>query len=167
VLPVTVPPLRERRRDIGTLLTHFLADAGAAPPSRELVRQLEELPWRGNVRELRNFADRARALGQDEALARAAAAGAAASADGSPPSQRFTMPVVPPTLPRSPAPRETEDGGVFLQAYKEFRERWIDLGEREYVSRLLTRHGRNVTAAARDAGLDRTYLYRLIRKHEL
>ena len=56
---------------------------------------------------------------------------------------------------------------AFDQPFKEFRERWIDHGEREYLQRLLERHGRNVPAAAEEAGLDRTYVYRLIRKHGL
>ena len=58
-------------------------------------------------------------------------------------------------------------GVPFEQPFKDFRERWIDRGEREYVRRLLDRHGRNVAFAAEEAGLDRTYLYRLIRKHGL
>ena len=43
----------------------------------------------------------------------------------------------------------------------------MDLLERSYVRSLLARHGRNVTAAAKEAGLNRTYLHRLIRKHDL
>jgi len=39
--------------------------------------------------------------------------------------------------------------------------------EREYVRALLARHGRNVSAAAKAAGVDRTYLHRLIRRHDL
>ncbi len=56
---------------------------------------------------------------------------------------------------------------MFDLAYKDFRESWIDAGEKEYVRRLLMRHTRNVSAAAKKAGIDRTYIYRLIRKHEL
>jgi transcriptional regulator of acetoin/glycerol metabolism len=37
--------------------------------------------------------------------------------------------------------------------------------EREYVTALIERHGRNVTAAAQAAGVDRTYLHRLLRKY--
>jgi transcriptional regulator of acetoin/glycerol metabolism len=58
-------------------------------------------------------------------------------------------------------------GVPFSQPFKVFREQWIDNGEREYLRRLLERHQRNVSAAARAAELDRTYLYRLIRKHGL
>src|SRR5262249_27526929 len=72
---------------------------------------------------------------------------------------------VPPVAARvSPA---IDDPTIFEQGYKDFRESWIDAGEREYVRRLLSRHGRNVAAAAREADVDRTYIYRLIRKHEL
>ena len=45
---------------------------------------------------------------------------------------------------------------MFEQNYKDFRERWVDSGEREYIRRLLLRHNRNVSSAAREAEVDRT-----------
>ena len=60
-----------------------------------------------------------------------------------------------------------QDAVAFEQPFKEFRERWIDHREREYLRRLLDRHRRNAPAAAEPAGLDRTYVYRLIPKHGL
>ena len=77
---------------------------------------------------------------------------------------------VPPSvvqLPVATPVADAADARVFEQAYKDFRESWIDSGEKEYVRRLLVRHDRNVAAAAREAEVDRTYIYRLIRKHEL
>jgi transcriptional regulator of acetoin/glycerol metabolism len=62
---------------------------------------------------------------------------------------------------------DAQDARIFEQAYKDFRESWVDSGEKEYIRRLLLRHDRNVAAAAREAEVDRTYIYRLIRKHEL
>ncbi|HSO38338.1 MAG TPA: sigma 54-interacting transcriptional regulator, partial [Labilithrix sp.] len=56
VLPVHVPALRLRKEDIEPLVSHFLRSAGG--PSHvpaELMRELLTRPWRGNVRELRNF----------------------------------------------------------------------------------------------------------------
>ncbi|MBL9028231.1 MAG: helix-turn-helix domain-containing protein, partial [Myxococcales bacterium] len=44
-------------------------------------------------------------------------------------------------------------------------EEWIDYLERAYFRRLLERHGRNVSEAAQAAGVDRTYVYRLIRRY--
>jgi len=53
----------------------------------------------------------------------------------------------------------------FLVGFKEFRERWLELGEREYLLRLMQRTKRSSSAASREAGLERTYLYRLLKKH--
>ena len=173
VLPVHVPPLRERTEDIQTLVSHFLRSAGGpAHVSSELMRELTSRPWRGNVRELRNFVERARALGATQALAMMQHGSPAppsttfdspgATSGGPPPSVMTPGPIFPgPPLPAA------DDGRVFQQAYKDFRESWIDSGEKEYVRRLLMRHDRNVAAAAREAEVDRTYIYRLIRKHEL
>ena len=171
VLPIQVPPLRERTEDIEPLVRHFLQTSGNI--SSQLMRELTSRPWRGNVRELRNFIDRVRALGPVEALAMsspgarpqsahdiAAAAAAAAPAPGA----QNPSPLLPPAPPPVTSPT---DARMFEQAYKDFRETWIDSGEKEYVRRLLLRHDRNVAAAAREAEVDRTYIYRLIRKHEL
>ncbi|MBP6772470.1 MAG: sigma-54-dependent Fis family transcriptional regulator [Gemmatimonadaceae bacterium] len=64
VVPITVPPLRERREDIEQLVIHFLRQLAARDglPAREItgdaLRQLSELDWPGNVRELRNTIER-------------------------------------------------------------------------------------------------------------
>jgi DNA-binding NtrC family response regulator len=173
VIPVTVPPLRDRRDDMQMLVNHFFASFGGGSVSPELLSELVARPWRGNVRELRNFAERALALGTNQALAMASAdgarsarmaaapaAGVALAAAVAPAAESESSGFVPPRL----APHEA---AMFEQAYKDFRESWVDAGEKEYVRRLLLRHDRNVAAAAREAGVDRTYIYRLIRKHDL
>ena len=64
VIPVTVPPLRERRSDIPLLVSHFLADfneknAGAVEEiSAEAMHILKQHSWPGNVRELKNMVER-------------------------------------------------------------------------------------------------------------
>jgi transcriptional regulator of acetoin/glycerol metabolism len=65
-----------------------------------------------------------------------------------------------PRLPPNPFARIPLD-----QLYKDFREQWSDHGERVYLERLLEEHGGNVAIAAERAGLDRTHVYRLLRKH--
>jgi two-component system nitrogen regulation response regulator GlnG len=59
VVPIELPPLRDRRDDIAPLARHFLAQAAAEGlPARQVddegMAALERRPWRGNVRELRN-----------------------------------------------------------------------------------------------------------------
>jgi transcriptional regulator with GAF, ATPase, and Fis domain len=140
VLPLVLPPLRARPVDIPLLFRHFLR--GRQTVERVDERELMQMPWLGNVRELRNFVERACAFGVRDTLG-----------DGQSPAA---------------APVPANAAAVpFEQPFKDFRERWIDQGERDYVKRLLDRHRRNVAAAAEEAGLDRTYLYRLIRKHGL
>jgi len=73
VVPITLPPLRERREDIAALTRHFLAQAAAdGLPSRQLaasaIAQLEQQPWRGNVRELRNVIYRAALMARESVV---------------------------------------------------------------------------------------------------
>ncbi|HEY0970609.1 MAG TPA: sigma-54 dependent transcriptional regulator [Gemmatimonadales bacterium] len=64
VVPLHVPPLRERREDVPLLVVHFLqqlAEQEGVPPrnvSDEALQRLTELEWQGNVRELRNTVER-------------------------------------------------------------------------------------------------------------
>jgi DNA-binding NtrC family response regulator len=70
VLPVQLPPLRERREDIPLLVQHFLqrlaADSGrgAMTVSQEAMRRLMAYRWPGNVRQLENTVERAVAFSQ-------------------------------------------------------------------------------------------------------
>ena len=64
VIIIEVPPLRERKEDISLLIDYFLQEFSEAmkkPPltfEPDTIEYLKELPWRGNVRELRNIIER-------------------------------------------------------------------------------------------------------------
>jgi two-component system, NtrC family, nitrogen regulation response regulator GlnG len=73
VVPIQLPPLRERIADVEPLARHFLHRAAEEGlPARGLSRQaaalLEAQPWRGNVRELRNVMFRAALLSRDDEI---------------------------------------------------------------------------------------------------
>ena len=73
VVPIHMPPLRERRDDIDVLARHFLKlAANEGLPRRQLTPEAAELlsrqPWRGNVRELRNFVYRMALLARDDLI---------------------------------------------------------------------------------------------------
>lgn len=73
VVPIELPPLRDRADDIEALARHFFAcAAGEGLPRRQLsaagAALLARQPWRGNVRELRNFIYRLALLARDEVI---------------------------------------------------------------------------------------------------
>lgn len=77
VIPIHVPPLRERLEDIPELCQHFLELAAAAgAPAREISPEGFELlssrPWPGNVRELANFVERLAVLSDERVVSAAA-----------------------------------------------------------------------------------------------
>ena len=73
VVPILLPPLREREGDVPALVRHMIArfgDGRAFQVSRSTMNLLERYPWPGNVRELENSVQRAIALaGQGDTLA--------------------------------------------------------------------------------------------------
>ncbi len=150
VLPVSLPPLRDRPTDIPLLVRHLLA--GRTPPVLN-IPELQAMPWLGNVRELFNYVERCCTLGEREppASRRCITPSANGSTEELSSSSRMPADLV----------------CSFDQPFKEFRERWVEAGEKQYIRSLLERTGHNVAAAAAAAGLDRTYVYRLIKKHGL
>jgi DNA-binding NtrC family response regulator len=144
VLPLTLPPLRERPSDIPLLVDHLLSREGAGTVSPDLLRDLASRPWLGNVRELRNFLERATTLGAPEALSLAAS-------DAARPDEHEWRPKLPLRWLELPL--------------RDLREQVGALVDREYLARLLERCDQNVAQAATMAGVNRTYLYRLLSKH--
>ncbi|MFZ5446677.1 MAG: sigma 54-interacting transcriptional regulator [Myxococcota bacterium] len=146
VLPLDVPPLRERPGDLGLLLRHFLpADVKL---DEAMMTQLLAHRWPGNVRELKSFAERVSALGLERALRMIR------GVEGAP----------PPSSAAAPANPLAVDVAV---PFKELRERWTGHLEREYLAALIAKVGRNAGALADAAGLDRSYINRLLKKHAL
>ncbi len=89
VFPIRMPPLRERREDVGPLLGHFVARYARKAGKRfdhidrQTVLRCEEYPWPGNVRELENLVERAVILCPEPVFTLNPFAQAEASAPGS------------------------------------------------------------------------------------
>jgi len=141
VVPITIPPLRERPQDIPILAQHFLEKY--AGPSGQSVRGfatetlafLSAYDWPGNVRELEHVVERAVALSTSEILL----------PDDLPPELHRA----PARGPHPPSPRMT------LEEVK----RW-------YVSKILAEVGGNKLRAAEILGIDRRTLYRLLEQED-
>lgn len=153
VVHVEMPPLRQRKEDIGPLALKFLRDFGGEdavanlPDFKRTVETLKAHDWPGNVRELRNIIEIA-SYDDQQSMDIAALL----------------------CLGRIRTGRSAENGGKRHTADRPFKEAKGDLiaeFERSYIEDLLRRCDGNVSKASREAGIERAYLQRLIRKYDL
>jgi two-component system response regulator PilR (NtrC family) len=148
VIPVKLPPLRERRDDIPLLVQHFVqklsADAGRPPAkiSQEAMRSLMAHNWPGNVRQLENAVERAFAFSQGR--------GQIDAADLSPEIQKE------PAAPEGLDPWFPEDGVDF--------EQYISGIELALIQRSLERTHGNKRQAAKLLNLKRTTLIEKLKR---
>ncbi len=148
--PIQLPPLRERREDIGlialNLLERTMRKFGRGPCSfaPEVLAAFEAHQWLGNVRELQNEIERAAAL-----------ANGADMVDVVHLSEKLA---VKPTVPAMSSALAT--GELSL---KDARQ----LFEREYVAQVLAQHRGNAVQAAKTLGISRVMLQKKIRQYDL
>jgi DNA-binding NtrC family response regulator len=139
VVPLVLPPLRERREDIPGLAAHFAAKAaekhGRATPQLgpELIDSLHEYEWPGNVRELENLMERLVLLDRQPTL-----------------GLEFLPEKMLKVLPADGVSAETTFEGE-MTAFK-----------RQLIVRALEAERGNKVAAAKRLGISRSYLHRLI-----
>jgi transcriptional regulator with PAS, ATPase and Fis domain len=140
VIPITLPPLRERREDIPLLAEHFLGRA-AQRLGRNLsltpaaVDRLLRYPWPGNVRELENAIERTAILSRHDVIE-------------------------PDDLPPHVA------GGVALGPAPGLeREQTLAEAERVHIIQTLERCGWNHSRAAETLGIGRTTLWRKLKEY--
>lgn len=159
VVSIEVPPLRARKDDLAPLVERFVADAGATSfvLSAELLGRMQIYDWPGNVRELRNFVERCLALG---VLAERQGPGAERA-------QRFKETPAPQQTAVCEAPRSMNEPDMLSLPFKEAKGRLIESFEREYLTHLLGRHRGNISRAADEAGIDRNYIHRMVKKYGL
>jgi DNA-binding NtrC family response regulator len=159
VMRVNVPPLRERLDDLPLLVEHFLAQL---PGQRELPRaildNLARHSFPGNVRELRNLIERAVIIPSAFELDPDAAADRSATATVA----GETAAVTDATVAADPDRLHVlVDDAI---PYRLAKQRLVVEFDARYLGKLLARHGGNVSAAARAAGLDRMTVYKLMQR---
>jgi DNA-binding NtrC family response regulator len=144
VIPIHIPPLRERTEDVLPLARHFLRawnerlERDVAGWSPEVEAYLVRHTWPGNVRELENALERGVVLARGDRI-------------------EFDDLLVEPHTGASGAP---DDPGEALQAF-------LDRAAEERIRSALAETGGVRVEAARRLGIDRTTLYRLMRKHAI
>ncbi|MCK4771860.1 MAG: sigma-54-dependent Fis family transcriptional regulator [Candidatus Latescibacteria bacterium] len=151
VVPLPIPPLRERPEDIGPLCDHFLAYYAAMDKrsprvlSSDARLRFQEYPWPGNVRELRNAMERLVIMSEGETITvtdvDAILLDRGAGAQGGLEDLAHLL-------------RDVPDLGSFR-----------DETEKLYLLKVLQDNNWNVSAAARVMGIQRSNLYRKLEKH--
>jgi transcriptional regulator with PAS, ATPase and Fis domain len=161
VVRAVVPPLRERPDDIPLLAHHFADSMGASfDLSPSLVDELRMHAWPGNVRELRNVVERALSLGR-QGLPPPRVSELVTNGN---PVQGGGVGHAAPTYGLGGASAGDE---VYELPFKEAKGRLIESFERDYLTHLLRRHRGNISRAAAEAGIDRNYIHRLVKKYNL
>jgi DNA-binding NtrC family response regulator len=158
VIAIELPPLRDRAGDIALLAHAFLKRYGGGRVlafEDDALAALEAYHWPGNVRELQNIIERACALADGTTIKRRDLPDYVLH--GEPPRADGRSAAPPSDVPLSAA-------GLTLQ---EARERWMRTLESAYLRDLLERHGGNISAAAKAAGIDRKTFHRLVSKYQL
>jgi len=148
VIPIEVPPLRQRPEDIPLLVEHFIklfAGENAKRPktlSVEALAYFLSYDWPGNVRELRNMVERLVIMTPTDVIG------------------PESLP--PPLRPRETAPASPEESQR-EKTLKEAREAF----ERAYILGELRAHDWNMTRTAEKLGIERSHLYRKLKAYDI
>jgi two-component system nitrogen regulation response regulator NtrX len=157
VVPIVVPPLRERREDIPLLIRHFMKLHAEEQGLRvkevtpEAMNVFQQYEWPGNIRELRNLIERLMIMVPGGVIDTAQAnlalqvkpVGSAAPAG----SGTATAPAASP---------------IFTQPYDSLRDA-RNAFEKEYIARKLREHHWNISRTAEDLKIERSHLHRKIK----
>jgi two-component system nitrogen regulation response regulator NtrX len=149
VVPVRLPPLRERREDIPELVSHFLARIAAerrmAAPSisEEAMAALQAHDWPGNVRQLRNIIERTLILAPGDRAA------------------RIDVDLLPPEVLENQSAMSGANTGMAIMGspLREAREAF----EREYLKIQIRRFSGNISRTASFIGMERSALHRKLK----
>jgi two-component system nitrogen regulation response regulator NtrX len=169
VIPITVPPLRERREDIPALVQHFAKrsseehnlkpkkfDAGA-------MEVLQRYRWRGNIRELRNAVERLLIMAPNDVI----------RADDLP--REYTSGGSTASAPATPRPSAAEDAGAAAAESRDsespstagtLRE-FKDAAERAYLVQKLRENAWNISKTAEVIDTPRSNLYKKLEQYRI
>lgn len=147
VIPVQLPPLRERGDDVVLLANHFLrqlqpGELRVAGFSDEVLSCFRRYPWPGNVRELRNVVERTLAFARSPVIA---------------------VHDLPAGM--QPVTQELPQAAALPEAGVGSRNEALEDAESRYLVSLLKTHGGNVSKAANQAGVSRQGMHKMLARH--
>ncbi|MEO8339617.1 MAG: sigma-54 dependent transcriptional regulator [Nitrospirota bacterium] len=158
VVPIVVPPLRERWEDIPLLIRHFMRAHAEEQGLRmkeispDAMTVFQQYDWPGNIRELRNLIERLMIMVQGPVIDAVQASLSLQARPVGPSSQAATpIPVVIP---------------LFTQSYDSLRDA-RNAFEKDYIARKLREHRWNISRTAEDLKIERSHLHRKIKLLEV
>lgn len=150
VIPIEVPPLRERREDIPVLATWFLSQLSKKEIiyagkrfSEEALEELKQLSWSGNIRQLQNAVERMALLSEGETISRDDVTTLATMISGG-----------------EAGLDEMADQALSFQEYKE-------KAERHFLLKKLDEHDWNISATADAIDIQRSHIYNKMKKYDI
>jgi transcriptional regulator with PAS, ATPase and Fis domain len=152
VVPIKIPPLRERREDVPLLFDYMLKTLNQEVNSKikyvdpEVIRLLKEYDWPGNVRELQNVVERILNINNDDVV----------KAEHLPSLKGFHHDK---KAEFSPPPSTNNERKKIKQLLKE--------QESEQITALLDQYGGNISRVAREMNISRTTLYKKMQKYNI
>lgn len=144
VVKISIPPLRDRKEDIGMLCDHFLRhkageNGGAAKALHHAtLSKLMEYDWPGNVRELRSVVEMAESMADGRAI-----------------------------MVKDIPEHVRESGMTRGFSFREAKKIWLEQFERHYLENLLLTNRGNISRASEEAGIARMSLYRMLKRNNL
>jgi two-component system nitrogen regulation response regulator NtrX len=152
VVPIIVPPLRERREDIPLLIRHFMKvhaeEQGLRTKevSPEAMAVYQQYDWPGNIRELRNLIERLMIMVPESVIG---------PAHAGIPLQAHSVESASQSIGGAIEP-------VFTQSYDSLRDA-RNAFEKDYIGRKLREHHWNISRTAEDLKIERSHLHRKIK----
>ena len=151
VIPIELPPLRQRQIDIPLLFYHFMESTKASGTARvndiskEAMDILQNYQWPGNIRELKNLVQRLVTLAEGNTI---------------------TTADLPPYIIKE-LNTNTSTAWVTILPYKEAKEKWLETFDRRYLKQILSKYHGNISKAAKFSGINRRTIYRLLDRYEI
>ena len=146
VIPIRTPPLREHLEDIPAVVDYFVrrnaevANYKSKPFSDDAFQHLQTLPWKGNVRELKNLVERLLILTPGDEI-----------------TKQDVLQIV------GGGHAQLSESLLSIPTMREFREQ----SERLYLLHQLEKHGWNVTQTAQSVDTPRSNLYKKMEQYEI
>ncbi len=154
VVPIYLPPLKERKEDIPLLAHHFISKYNPTSQikikeiSNQVLNCLMDYHWPGNIRELENLIHRIMSLSDHDTI----------EIDDLPDHLREYQ---------YESGQEIFDESLLGLSYHKAKKKWMERFNIEYFSKLLEKYNGNISQAARKSGISRKTFYRMLHEYKI